>query len=102
MSCILGARGKAFPLICTAGESSLTFCLPWRKNALVDKGLAEGHAVRQVHLQDGDGGSACRRSSDQHRAPPAEMPRPLVPPWMKQGHDLSGDGIDPGDVGPFV
>ena len=56
----------------------------------------------KIYLENADGGTATRRYAYQHRPLPTKMPRSLTTSGIEQRHDLSGPGIDPGDVRSFV
>ena len=73
-----------------------------RKGPFLDKPLAKVDSIVEIDLQNDDGGPPDGRPPYQPRSLPGKMPRPLVPPRMKEGNELFRPGIDPGDIRPFV
>lgn len=72
------------------------------KDTLLDQQTTHGNGVSTVDLQQIDRCASGRRLGQKPSAFPGEMLVPLLPPWMKQGDDLAGIGIDPRQVRPFV
>jgi hypothetical protein len=58
--------------------------------------------MREIHTQDCYGRSAKGSATDQNRTIPVEMPRPLVPPGVKESSEFLGDRVDASQVRPFV
>jgi hypothetical protein len=56
---------------------------------LIDKRLPQREAVRLVHFEDSEGGTANLRAADQHSAHPPEVTRPALSARVEQPDDVA-------------
>ena len=81
---------------CVCGEFSRPLAREWFAQGL--QVVAHFNTLPVVHGQQLHGRTASRRSTDDQRALPCEVFRPLVSPWMEQRHKLSAFRIKASNV----
>jgi hypothetical protein len=74
----------------------------WWEQSCGNQKTPHAYAVFEVDAQDCDRGSPACGPADQSCACPPEMPLPLLTAWVKELHDLAGDGVNAAEIARFA
>jgi hypothetical protein len=85
--------------ITTQGGLAGTLAVPL---ACLHELMTKFHSVRIVHVENDHGRPSGLRQTDENGSLPAEVTRPALPPWIKEGHNGAGERINAAQVGALA